>query len=268
MEIIRSIILGVIQGLTEFLPVSSSGHLAILSDVIGAQGDVLSYSIFLHLGTLLSVVVVFRQDLLGMSLAPFSVLRGKKCIKDDKYFLWDVYLIIATIPLGVAGFFLKDRVGNLFSDLQFIYSMLFITGFMMIMTILVKDRGSPLKGWRAALIGCSQALAILPGLSRSGSTIFTGMLLGMNRNEAAKFSFILSIPAILGAVLLELNSFIKNPPTTDEMYLIIVGVVTAAISGYLAIRFLLHVVNKHGLPWFGCYCLSVSIVGFIYQISL
>lgn len=267
MEIIRSIILGIIQGITEFLPISSSGHIAILSDLMGAQGDVLSYSIFLHLGTLLSVVVVFRKDVLGMILAPFSVLRGKTCIKDDKYFLWDIYLIIATIPFGVVGFFLKECVGNLFSNLLFVYYMLFITGGMMILTILIKDREEPLRGWRAALIGCSQALALLPGLSRSGVTIFTGMLLGMSRNEAAKFSFILSIPAIVGAVLLEVGSFINNPPTTDEMYVIFVGLLTAAISGYLAIRLLLHVINKNGLPWFGCYCLSVSMVGFIYQIS-
>ncbi len=264
MELIKAIILGIVQGVTEFLPISSSGHLVIGSQVLNFQDQGIAFEVFLHMGTLLSVVIVFRHELLAMLKAPFLIRREEVSKETKRYFLWDIYVVVATLPAVFVGLFIKDSIEQIFGNLLLVYCLLAVTGVMMIGTRYLSDRSQKLTGWRALFIGCAQALAILPGLSRSGTTIFAGMAMGINRVTVAKFSFIMSIPAILGAAVLQFGELYGNPPSLEAMKNIGVGTVCSAISGYFAIIFLLDIVRKNRLQWFGYYCLLLSFVGITY----
>ncbi len=263
MDWLKAVILGVIQGLTEFLPVSSSGHLVIGSEILGFDGPGIAFEVFLHLGTLLAVIVVFRREL---SLMVYSLFVSREKRKKDKelarLFSWNIFVIIATLPAVAVGLFLKDDIERIFSDIRITFGMLFVTGVMMLLTTKISQGTKNINGKNAFIIGIAQSLAILPGLSRSGSTIFTGMLLGVNRETAARFSFIMSIPAIIGAAVLKLSDLLASPPGGDEIIAITAGVIASTISGYFAIVFLLDIVRKGRMHWFGYYCITISILGF------
>lgn len=261
MELLKAMLLGVIQGLTEFLPVSSSGHLVIGSELLNFQEQGVLFDVFLHLGSLLSVIVLFRKDIWAMILAPFQYFGGNKDTDVRHYFFWDIYVILATLPAVVVGLFFKDTVEHLFGNLVIAYCMLIVTGFLMILSRYLPQRDVPINWSRSLLVGCAQACAILPGLSRSGSTIFMGMALGIAREKIARFSFIMSIPAILGAVVLQVGGLLTNPMEGDAIINLLAGTVMAAIAGYLAIKLLLDVIRKNRLQWFGYYCLAVAGVG-------
>jgi undecaprenyl-diphosphatase len=151
----------------------------------------------------------------------------------------------------------------MFTSVAIVCFMLIITGLMMISARFLTDRGRPVNGPRAFLMGCGQAFAIIPGVSRSGTTIFTGMLLGINRETAARFSFIMSIPAILGAAVMNIGEIIARPPTAEAMMVYAAGTAAAALTGYLAIIALLDIIRKNRLQWFGYYCLAVAFTGLI-----
>ena len=261
MEILKAIILGIVQGATEFLPVSSSGHLVLASSLLGFSEQGIVFDVLLHLGTLVSVLIVFRKDLIAMLKAPFQWLRGTIDEQQRTYLLWDIYVIIATIPAVVIGLSYKDQIENLFTSVTVVCFMLILTGLMMIASRSVPERGTRVNGVRAFLIGCGQAFAVIPGISRSGTTIFIAMLLGINRQTAARFSFIMSIPAIFGAAVLNLGEVVKHPPGSSELLLMVLGTVAASVTGYLAIILLLDVIRKNRLPWFGYYCLAVAGLG-------
>jgi len=250
-----------VQGATEFLPVSSSGHLVLASSLLGFSEQGIVFDVLLHLGTLVSVLIVFRKDLLAMLQAPFQWLNGAADEQQRTYLLWDLYVVVATIPEVFIGLTYKDQIEKLFTSVTLVCFMLILTGLMMIFSRRVPERGVKVNGIRAFLIGCGQAFAIIPGISRSGTTIFIGMLLGINRQTAARFSFIMSIPAILGAAVLNLGEVIDHPPGSDQLLLMALGTVAAAVTGYLAIILLLDVIRKNRLPWFGYYCLTVAAVG-------
>ncbi len=264
MEIFKAIILGIIQGATEFLPVSSSGHLVLASSLLGFSEQGIVFDVLLHLGTLVSVLVVFRKDLLAMLQAPFQWLRGTISAPQRTYLLWDLYVIIATIPAVIVGLAYKEQIEKLFTSVTLVCFMLIVTGLMMIGSRSVPERGTRVNGVRAFLIGCGQAFAIVPGISRSGTTIFIGMLLGINRQTAARFSFIMSIPAIFGAAVLNLGEVLHHPPGGGELLLLALGTVAAAVTGYLAIILLLDVIRRNRLPWFGYYCLTIAAAGLIF----
>lgn len=268
MELIKAVILGVIQGATEFLPVSSSGHLVLGSHLLDFSGQGIVFDVMLHIGTLVSVLVVFRKDLFEMVRAPFRWLGGWAGEDQRMYLLWDVYVIIATIPAIIVGLTFKERIELLFTSEIIVCLMLIVTGLMMITSRHLVDRGHKINGIRSFLIGCGQALAIMPGISRSGTTIFVGMLLGINRETVARFSFIMSIPAILGAAVLNLGEVLNNPPSNNEIILLISGMLAAAITGYLAIILLLDIIKRNRLQWFGYYCLTVASVGLIYLLTI
>ncbi len=250
-----------VQGATEFLPVSSSGHLVLASSLLGFSEQGIVFDVLLHLGTLVSVLIVFRKDLLAMLQAPFQWLNGAADEQQRTYLLWDLYVVVATVPAVFIGLTYKDQIEKLFTSVTLVCFMLILTGLMMIASRRVPERGVKVNGIRAFLIGCGQAFAIIPGISRSGTTIFIGMLLGINRQTAARFSFIMSIPAILGAAVLNLGEVIDHPPGSDQLLLMALGTVAAAVTGYLAIILLLDVIRKNRLPWFGYYCLTVAAVG-------
>ena len=264
MEIIKAILLGALQGLTEFLPVSSSGHLVLGSQLLDFQEQGLAFDVFVHFGTLVSVCIVFRKELAAMLAAPFAIFGGHADKEQKHYFLWDIYVVVATLPAVVVGLFLKDSIEGIFSNILVVYCMLFVTGVIMTITPRIKEQAVELNSPRALLIGCAQAMAILPGLSRSGSTIFAGMLLGLNREMVARFSFIMSIPAILGAGVLQSKDLINNPPEFSSLLVIGAGTVASAIAGYFAIILLLNVIRKNKLQYFGYYCLFLSSCGLLY----
>jgi undecaprenyl-diphosphatase len=261
-EIVKAMILGAVQGLTEFLPISSSGHLVIGSQLLDFHEQGIAFEVFVHLGTLLAVVIFFRREILAMIQAPFKMFKGGVDEETRNYFLWDIYIIAATLPAVVVGLFFKENIEQFFTNLLLVYCMLAFTGVMMILSRYMTDRGCQLNSWRAFLIGCAQALAILPGLSRSGTTIFAGMAMGVNRVTVAKFSFIMSIPAILGAVVLQSSELLHSPPALKSMVTIGTGTLFSAVSGYFAIIFLMDLVKKNRLQWFGYYCLIISFIGF------
>ena len=266
MELIKAIILGALQGLTEFLPVSSSGHLVLGSELLNFQEQGLAFDVFVHFGTLVSVCIVFRKELAAMLAAPFAVMRGRADDDLKHYFLWDIYIVVATLPAVGVGLFLKDSVEGLFANVLLVYCMLFLTGVIMTVTPYLRERNVKLNCPRAQLIGCAQAMAIFPGLSRSGSTIFTGMLLGVNRETVARFSFIMSIPAILGAVVLQSKDLLDNSPELNSLFVIGAGTVASAIAGYFAITLLLNVIRRNKLQYFGYYCLLLASSGLLYTL--
>lgn len=263
MELIKAIILGIVQGATEFLPVSSSGHLVLGSHILGFQEQGIVFEVLLHLGTLVSVAAVFRRELATMATVPFLWILNRLDDEGRHYLFWDLYVAVATVPAVFVGLFYQEQIENMFTSVTLVCFMLIVTGLMMITARFIPDRGRPVNGPRAFLMGCGQAFAVMPGISRSGTTIFCGMLLGINRETAARFSFIMSIPAILGASVLNFREVVAHPPDSDALVVYAAGTIAAALTGYLAIKLLLDVIKKNRLQWFGYYCLVVAAVGLL-----
>ncbi len=261
MDLIKALLLGFIQGATEFLPVSSSGHLVLGSHLLGFSGQSVVFDVMLHLGTLVSVLILFRRDIVQMMCAPWHWLRGHRSEETLHALRWGAAIIVATIPAVVVGLTMKEFVESLFTSTLVVYLMLIVTGVTMILSARLVDRGSRITWWRALLIGVGQACAIVPGLSRSGTTIFTAMLLGINRETAARFSFLMSLPAILGAAVLHAAEVVRHPPSVQNMVYMAAGTLMAAVTGYVAIVLLLDIIRRNRLPWFGYYCLGVACIG-------
>lgn len=261
----KAIILGAVQGLTEFLPVSSSGHLVIGSELLRFQEQGVVFDVCVHLGTLLSVILVFRKELLAMVKAPFAIASGNREEAVLHYFFLDLYVVLATLPAVCVGLFFKDGVERLFSSTLVAYCMLIVTGLLMITARYLPQRDQSITWYRSILVGCAQACAILPGLSRSGSTIFAGMALGIAREKIARFSFIMSIPAILGAAVLQFGQLVDNPPASAVLLNLAAGAATAAVAGYFAIKLLLDIIRKNRLQLFGYYCLVLAGCGLLYH---
>jgi undecaprenyl-diphosphatase len=262
MELVKSIILGLVQGLSEFLPISSSGHLVIFSEILNFHEEGIAFEVFLHFGTLFAILVAFRKELGQMLIALFLVpLKKTNDPELQEYYKWDLYVIIATIPAGIVGLAFKDQIEAAFSNVLLVYFMLAITGLIMSVTPYLKDRGTPFKMSNTFLIGVAQAFAILPGISRSGSTIFTGLAFGIDRDKVARFSFIMSIPAVFGAVLLKTKDLMEVGIDSSGILNYAVGTLVSFISGYFAIIWLLDIVKKGKLQWFGYYCFGVSALG-------
>jgi len=252
--------------LTEFLPISSSGHLVIGSRILNFQEPGIAFEVFLHCGTLFAVILVFRDELRKMLrslIVPAAVRRADPEL--DHFFNWSIQIVVATVPAVIAGLYLRSSIDRIFDTILITFAMLAVSGIMMLLTRFIPDRGAMVTWPRALAVGMAQALAILPGLSRSGSTIFTGMLVGINREKAARFSFIMSIPAILGAVVLKASDLYASPPPFDQLVYIGAGTVASLVSGYGAIVLLLRIVRRGKLYWFGYYCLLVSGLGFAWH---
>jgi undecaprenyl-diphosphatase len=262
LDILNATILGLVQGLSEFLPISSSGHLVLAAHILNFQEEGIAFEVFVHFGTLLSVFVAFRKELAQMIIAPYAIWIKKENNPELKEYLnWDFYVIIGTIPAVIIGLFFKDQIESLFSSVLLVLIMLSITGTIMIISRFLPVADKPLKKSNSLIIGIAQAFAIMPGISRSGSTIVTALAFGINREKAAKFSFILSIPAVLGATILKTKDLLAMPPAQSEIVQLIIGAIAAFISGYFAIIWLIDMVKRGKLEWFGYYCFLVSIIG-------
>ena len=248
----QALLLGIVQGLTEFLPVSSSGHLMIFRELLGVDAEgFLDFTVTVHFATVLSTIIVFWHVI-------WNLLKGlfKFRMNDEtKYF---INILISMIPVGIVGVFFKDQVEEVFgSGLLIVGCMLLVTAALLVFSYYARPRQreniSPLH---AFIIGLAQAVAVLPGLSRSGSTIATGLLLGNKKEKLAQFSFLMVIPPILGEALLDVVKGLKGEEAFGgiDALPLIVGFVAAFVSGCIACKWMINIVKKGKLVWFGVYC--------------
>lgn len=248
-------ILGLVQGLTEFLPVSSSGHLVLGQRLLGINEPEMLFDVALHIGTLAAVVVVFWRDL-------WSMLRGlwARDARGREGLRLLMLVVVGTVPAALVGLLFKDLFESLFASVAAVGAALLFTGCILMSTRLAgpAKRGVMATGpGRALWVGVFQALAITPGVSRSGSTIAAALLAGMDRDLAARFSFLLSVPAILGAMLLQLIHLDRAAPV--GMSALIIGGAVAAVSGFLALKLLIRLVRGGRLHLFAWYCWALGL---------
>jgi undecaprenyl-diphosphatase len=268
MTILQAIILGIVQGLTEFLPVSSSAHLVLVPALLGWQIPAdfnFIFDVIVQMGTLIAVVVYFLRDLLGILSAFFKGIWTRTPFKDPQSRLgW--FVILATIPAGIIGLLIKPLVESAFSSPTATALMLVLTAaILFVAERLGKQRRelSTLTWVDALWIGLGQAVAVFPGISRSGTTISAGLARDLKREGAARFSFLMSIPILIASGLLEVKDFIGMPGLSGYVPALITGVIAAAIVGYLAIRWLLGYLTKHSLYVFSIYCLVAAAISLI-----
>ncbi len=270
MNIFQAIILGIVQGLTEFLPVSSSGHLVLFQHLFGLKEAELFFDISVHLGTLVAVFIFFRQDIYAIIL---SVLRYCKMVfktgsfvpsKQDSDLRLALLIITGSIPTAVIGLLFHKIADQLFSSVLIAGSMLILTGVILFFTRFAgssKKEISDFSTKDSLIIGISQGLAIMPGLSRSGTTIATGLFLGLNHETAARYSFLLSIPAILGASLLSFGDLYGSASVPVKTA--VTGAIVSCIAGYFALSLLFYIVRRGRLHYFSPYCIAVGIFSLI-----
>ncbi len=256
MGIFEAIVLGLIQGLTEFLPISSSGHLEITKALLTVNAEEsLSFTVAVHGATVLSTLVVFRQEIATLLAGVFKFSWNNETEYVSK-------LIVSMVPVGLVAFLLKDTVESFFNgNLILVGSMLFVTALLLFMSGVIKwSNPKPIGFVHAFIIGIAQAVAVIPGISRSGATIATGLMIGNRKDELAKFSFLMVIVPIIGANFLEiLNANYSNSQGVGALP-IVFGFVSAFISGYLACRLMIGIVKKGNLKWFALYCLLAGTV--------
>ena len=259
MSIIDVIVLGLVQGITEFIPISSSGHLAIISNLLGIS-NAFTFDVLLNFGTLLALIIFYRQRI---KLIFTRIFKAKEWVFITK-------VILATIPALLVGIFLKDEIEKLNGMIWVVIVMLIVIGIPMIVVGKAKSRADDREveksvGWKATLkIGIAQALAFIPGTSRSGITILAGLRSNLSAARAAEFSFLLAIPVIAGASFMTLLSGEGIEFVTNNLMLVIVGNVTSFIAGILAVSFFIRFISKRGLKGFGWYriCLAILLIMF------
>ena len=274
MDILQAVIIGIVQGLTEFLPVSSSAHLVFAQKLLGVESS-LAFDVFLHLGTLIAVLWFFRWDIIKMLkswwLSIGDILQGRfrDGFRQDPYKRLAWYVILATIPVGIVGVLFEDSVDALFAGALYVPAFfLFVTGTILYLSQRMTSGNINLNNISAKeslIMGLGQACAILPGLSRSGTTIAAGLTIGLEKEFAAKFSFILSIPAIFGAFVFKLKDI---GSAMDANFLpIFLGFIVSIVAGYLAIKWMLDLIQNKSLDIFSYYCWAVGIIVFIGSIA-
>jgi undecaprenyl-diphosphatase len=268
MEVHDAALLGVIQGLTEFLPVSSSGHLVLFQNLFGLTEPEIYFDIAVHVGTLVAICAFFYKDLKEIAAALFSASTwnarkggfGELLAQKPELKLF-LLILAGTLPTAIIGFLLRPIAPKIFSSVQLVGIMLLVTGLLLWLTRRLKKGGrsqAQITVWDALCIGVVQGLAIFPGISRSGATIAVGLFRGLDRETAARYSFLLSIPAILGAMVLELG----QTPVSDSppVGVVLLGALIAAAVGYVALTILVHLVKKGDLYYFAPYCWVLGLV--------
>ena len=262
MDVLDALILGIIQGLTEFLPVSSSGHLELGKAILGDNSipeESLMFTVVMHFATALSTIVIFRKDI-------WEILRGLLQFKWNEETQFSLKIIISMIPATIVGVLFEEQLEQLFGG------SVLLVGFMLIITALLlwladkaKNTGKPVNYSNAFVIGVAQAIALLPGISRSGSTISTSVLLGNDKTKAARFSFLMVVPLILGKIAKDLLD--GNLTHTGNSTSLIVGFIAAFISGLFACTWMISLVRKSKLSYFAIYCLIVGVIAIVVSYS-
>lgn len=263
MSVIEAIILGIIQGLTEFLPVSSSGHLELAKAILGDTSvpeESLMMTVVLHAATALSTVVIFRKEIM-------ELLSGLFQFKNNEQFQYALKIVISMVPAGLAGVLLDEQIEALFGgQIMLVGFMLLVTGSLLFLADKAKNTLKPVSTKNAILIGIAQAIAILPGISRSGATISTSVLLGIDRERAARFSFLMVVPLIFGKMAKDILSGDLASSQTDTT-LLIAGFVAAFLAGLLACKWMIALVKKSQLKYFSFYCFVVGLGAIIYSFA-
>jgi undecaprenyl-diphosphatase len=260
MELINAIILGIIQGLTEFLPVSSSGHLELAKIILGDESvgeESMLMTVTLHAATALSTIVVFRKEIL-------EIIQGLFQFKNNEAFQFSLKIIASMIPAALVGILLEDQIESLFNkQVVLVGAMLLLTGVLLYFADKAKDTGKKVGFKEAVIIGISQAIAILPGISRSGATISTSVLLGIDRERAARFSFLMVVPLILGKMAKDILGGDFNADSVNVAALGL-GFVAAFVTGLLACVWMIRLVKSSKLTYFSIYCFIVGILAILY----
>lgn len=263
-----SLILGIIQGITEFLPVSSSGHLIVFRDMLNFQiQDSLSFDIALHFGTLLAIILFFRKDVIKLLYSWFTSFSNLKKMNDYQKLSW--LIILGSVPAVLIGILLSEIIDNYIRNTITVIITLILGGiiFLTVEKVYKAKIGMKDLNWKSALaIGVAQALALIPGVSRSGITIITGMGFKLQRTEAARFSFLLGIPAILGATAWSAIKFDYQSLSNSDWIIFAIGIVSSAIVGFLAIKFLLAILKKYSMKPFAYYRFILAAILIIYLI--
>lgn len=267
-EVIKAIIVGIVQGLTEFLPVSSSGHIVIAQEVLGIQFDEednLLFAIVLHFATALSTIVIFRKDI-------FQIFTGLFQFKDNEEFRFSLKIVLSMIPAALVGLLLKDTLEEIFSNLLIVGFMLLITAGLLFFADKAKNTGKSISYRDSFIIGIAQGFAaILPGISRSGSTISTSILLGNDKSKAARFSFLMVLPLIFGATAkMFLDASDTGGLAVGQMPIgaLIGGFIAAFISGLFACKWMIDLVKKAKLTYFSIYCVIVGLSVIFYTLLI
>jgi len=270
--LIEAILLGLLQGITEFLPVSSSGHLVLARALTGTNIEPgITYEIVVHFGSFCSITVYYRklifeiiQDLFK-SLTP-AAIKDKRFMRDENTKL-SLIIILSMFPAMIVGFTLKDVIENAFLNPFFVSFMLLVTGSILYSTKFIGQPVKDVNASRGFWMGVAQAFAIIPGISRSGSTISLGLLLGIDRDKVANFSFLMVLPVLAGAMLLEILDLIEIGYVLIPISSLIAGFLTSFIAGYLALSYLIKLLKRDKFYYFSFYCWAVGIAGIIYFYS-
>lgn len=271
----KSFILGTIQGLTEFLPVSSSGHLVVMRHALGVENMIASadvtFEVILHLGTLLAVIAVYARDLVRLLRDFFCGLKAliqrrpfHEVALAHPYFRLGLFILLASVPTAIMGYALRKQFESLFSNLWAVGVAFLITAVVLFMTRFKKPgevEGASMGWLKALIIGVAQGLAITPGISRSGATISTALYLGVDRADAARFSFLLSIPAIVGAAVFKLKDLAIPTGAAGG---IVIGLLSSAVIGFIALKILIKLVEGGRLHYFAYYVAAAGIGSLIY----
>ncbi|BBB33083.1 bacA undecaprenyl-diphosphatase [Thermotomaculum hydrothermale] len=266
MSWVQAFILALIQGLTEFLPVSSSGHLALFGKIIGLKKPDIAFDVVIHLATLFAVLIYYRKDIIAIILSLFGKKPEEEKFSNfaERPYRFLLFGILATIPTGIIGLFLKDKVESFHSNLHIVGLCFFITAIFLFVAWKIQQKGNsnPLLNyglWLPILIGIAQGIAIMPGISRSGATITAALIFGVCAEDSAEFSFLLSIPAILGAFILEF----KDISHTGFTMPYILGFFVALIVGVYSIKLVEIVVKKLKLHYFSFYLFVLAVISFL-----
>jgi len=254
MDIIQAIILGIIQGLTEFLPVSSSGHLELGKAILGSVPEEnLTFTVVLHFATALSTIIIFRKDII-------ELLTGLFQFKNNEAFQFSLKIVLSMVPAALVGILLEDKLDALFSgNVFFVGCMLILTAGLLLLADKAKRTDKDLSLFNAAIIGISQAIAILPGISRSGATISTAVLLGVDKERSARFSFLMVVPLIFGKIAKDILGGDISFSSSESVPMLI-GFIAAFLSGLVACTWMIKLVKKSKLSYFSIYCLVVGII--------
>ena len=268
MSYLEAIILGFIQGLTEFLPVSSSGHLELMKaiqgqEITGESGMLMT--VVLHFATALSTILVFRKDI-------GEIFKGIFQFKLNEEFYFSLKILLSMIPAVIVGVLFEDELESLFTGkIMFVGWMLLLTGALLILADRAKNSDKKVGFGHAVIIGVSQAIAILPGVSRSGSTIGTSVLLGIDRSNAARFSFLMVVPLILGKMAKDLLDYklAVGPETSEDTLgigVLIAGFIAAFVTGYFACTWMIQLVKRSKLTYFSIYCFAIGTVAITWEL--
>lgn len=248
----EALIFGLVQGLTEFLPVSSDGHLEIVKYLFGGIEESFLFSVAVHGATVLSIIAVFWKDIIHLLKGVFKFTMNEETV-------YVLKLFVSMIPVAIVGFTLRDQVEKLFvADMDITGSFLLVSALFLTLGHFAKKREKPITYGGAFIMGIAQALAVLPGLSRSGSTISTGLMLGNSKNELARFSFLMVIVPIIGANFVQVITT-ESAAVNVVLFPLILATVAAFVSGYVACRWMISIVRKGKLGWFALYCFFVGL---------